>query len=66
MAKKYHVKLVDMQIITFPDAQRENRQVILPYGLGDDGNIYEFAGGSWLQLPPVTDGTMKRVEIEKH
>jgi hypothetical protein len=63
------VKFIQFQVIHFKDKVKDtnngkvsDREVIILYGLGDDGIVYEFSGGKWLALP-VTDNNLKESMI---
>jgi hypothetical protein len=46
------VKATSFQIIQFIDKSRKDQKVvIIPYALGEDGILYEFANGTWRGFP---------------
>jgi hypothetical protein len=46
------IKATSFQIIQFIDKTgKEQKVVIIPYALGEDGILYEFTGGTWRGYP---------------
>lgn len=63
------VRFTSFQVIHFKDKVKQNdngkvvdREILILYGLGDDGIIYEFSNGKWMALP-VTDSNLKETTI---
>lgn len=49
---KDRTKILNFEVIHFPETREgETREVILIYGLGEDGIVYEMAGGRWAGFP---------------
>lgn len=60
-------KVTQFEIVHFKDAFKQedgklvDREVLLLYGLGEDGIIYEMALGKWLALP-ITKENMREIK----
>lgn len=50
-----HVKIVEFQVIHF--SQSEGHPILI-YALGNDGIMYELAGGRWAAYP-IAEGFMR-------
>lgn len=58
------IKVKQFQVLHFRDTVKENgksneREVLVLYGLGEDGIIYEFQRGKWLPIPITKDKLME-------
>lgn len=63
------VRFTSFQVVHFKDKVKSNdngkisdREILILYGLGDDGVIYEFSNGKWMALP-VTENNLKESMI---
>jgi hypothetical protein len=56
MSKNKSKKIVSFQVIHFPNPEDPKKHVILGYALTEEGNIYEYLGGSWKLLTPIIEG----------
>jgi hypothetical protein len=48
--KNSFVKITQFEVVSFFDSKLE-KQIIILYGLGEDGIVREFTGGKWTGFP---------------